>query len=159
MLTGYSPSQSQTTVPQTLPKIYRLPSADFHDITSGSNGYNAGPGYDLVTGMGSPVANLMVPDLINDTPTPAQLRISATNLKSGGNPITYASPGQTVTVQPTIVDIGQVAASNASIQLLSSTPGVTIVPPSTQSLGTVNPGTPIPTGSAFRFSSAAASPT
>jgi subtilase family serine protease len=29
--------------------------ADFHDITSGSNGkYSAGPGYDLVTGWGSP---------------------------------------------------------------------------------------------------------
>jgi subtilase family serine protease len=28
----------------------------FHDITSGSNGYNAGPGYDLVTGWGSPKA-------------------------------------------------------------------------------------------------------
>lgn len=28
----------------------------FHDITSGSNGYPAGPGYDLVTGWGSPKA-------------------------------------------------------------------------------------------------------
>jgi parallel beta-helix repeat protein len=27
----------------------------FRDITSGSNGYSAGPGYDLVTGLGSPV--------------------------------------------------------------------------------------------------------
>src|SRR5205807_737888 len=42
---------------QTLPKLYQLPAADFHDITSGSNGFAAGPGYDLVTGRGSPVAN------------------------------------------------------------------------------------------------------
>ncbi len=49
---------------QTLPALYSLPSTDFHDITSGSNGgYNAGPGYDEVTGLGTPVANLLVPDL------------------------------------------------------------------------------------------------
>ena len=54
---------------QTLPRLYNLPSADFHDITSGNNtdggsvGYSAGPGYDLVTGLGSPIANKLVPDL------------------------------------------------------------------------------------------------
>ena len=33
----------------------RLPASDFHDITSGSNGgFNAGPGYDEVTGLGTP---------------------------------------------------------------------------------------------------------
>ena len=30
--------------------IYALPSTDFHDITSGSNGHAATPGYDMVTG-------------------------------------------------------------------------------------------------------------
>lgn len=53
---------------QTLPELYKLSQTrpgDFHDITSGSNGaYNAGPGYDEVTGLGSPVANLLIPDLI-----------------------------------------------------------------------------------------------
>jgi autotransporter-associated beta strand protein len=50
---------------QTLPMLYALPeSTDFHDITTGSNSLNsAGPGYDLVTGLGSPVANLLVPAL------------------------------------------------------------------------------------------------
>ncbi len=49
---------------QTLPALYSAPSADFHDITIGSNGANdAGTGYDEVTGLGSPVANLLVPDL------------------------------------------------------------------------------------------------
>jgi len=56
-------------ISQTLPKIYQLPSSDFHDITSGSNGsYSAGPGYDLVTGRGSPYANLIVPALIDPSP-------------------------------------------------------------------------------------------
>lgn len=34
---------------------------NFHDITSGSNGYTATSGYDLVTGIGSPVANQLIP--------------------------------------------------------------------------------------------------
>jgi len=57
---------------QTLPALYGLYTnpttyaADFHDITVGSNGlYNAGPGYDLVTGIGSPIVNKLVPDLVD----------------------------------------------------------------------------------------------
>jgi subtilase family serine protease len=53
---------------QTLPALYSLYQANpgfFHDITSGSNGaYSAGPGYDEVTGLGTPVANLLIPALI-----------------------------------------------------------------------------------------------
>ena len=49
---------------QTLPALYSLPVADFHDITVGPNGYYAAPGgYDEVTGLGTPVANLLVPAL------------------------------------------------------------------------------------------------
>ena len=40
------------------------PAGDFNDITSGNNGfYNAGPGYDEVTGLGTPSANLLISDL------------------------------------------------------------------------------------------------
>ena len=53
-MTGYT---------QTLPALYSLPAADFHDILYGNNGDPAGPGYDLATGRGTPVANLLVPDL------------------------------------------------------------------------------------------------
>jgi fibronectin-binding autotransporter adhesin len=55
---------------QTLPALYSL-TGDFHDITSGNidpsgnSLYSAGPGYDLATGIGSPIANLLVPDLAN----------------------------------------------------------------------------------------------
>ena len=41
-----------------------LPQSDYNVITSGNNGYAAGAGYNLVTGLGTPVANLLVPDLI-----------------------------------------------------------------------------------------------
>ncbi|MFI5455035.1 MAG: hypothetical protein ACHRXM_06250 [Isosphaerales bacterium] len=51
---------------QTLPALYSLPSSDVNDVTSGSNGgFKAGAGYDLVTGLGTPKANLLAPDLAN----------------------------------------------------------------------------------------------
>jgi subtilase family serine protease len=37
----------------------------FVQIVGGSNGYAATPGYNLVTGLGSPAANRLVPDLIS----------------------------------------------------------------------------------------------
>jgi hypothetical protein len=39
----------------------------FHDITTGSNGYSAGPGYDLATGLGTPIVNNLVPLLAGTT--------------------------------------------------------------------------------------------
>ena len=43
---------------------YTNPNGDFTDITTGSNGNPATTGYDTATGLGSPVANKLVPDLI-----------------------------------------------------------------------------------------------
>jgi hypothetical protein len=44
--------------------LYHLPATDFNAITTGSNGYHAGSGYNLVTGLGSPKANLLVAGLV-----------------------------------------------------------------------------------------------
>jgi hypothetical protein len=72
---------------QTLPKLYQLQS-DFHDITSGSNGaYSAGPGYDLVTGLGSPYANLIASALI-DAPSNSSGPSVATPASATPNPVT-----------------------------------------------------------------------
>ena len=54
-------SASPTDTQQAL---YSLPQSDYNEITSGSNGYTAGAGYNLVTGLGTPVANLLVSDLV-----------------------------------------------------------------------------------------------
>jgi hypothetical protein len=51
--------------------LYGLPRTDYHDIIDGNNGYSAGPGYDLVTGLGSPVADQLVPDLVAYSGGPA----------------------------------------------------------------------------------------
>jgi subtilase family serine protease len=55
----------------SLPQLLLYPDAesDYHDITAGTNGScgsvcTAGPGYDFVTGVGSPQANLLIPALV-----------------------------------------------------------------------------------------------
>jgi hypothetical protein len=55
---------NSVTPTDTQQALYMLPQSDYNSITSGTNGYNANAGYNLVTGLGTPVANLMVPDLI-----------------------------------------------------------------------------------------------
>jgi len=50
---------------QTLPLLYAVSSADFRDVTVGSNGHRATPGYDLVTGLGTPRGAALVSDLSN----------------------------------------------------------------------------------------------
>lgn len=50
---------------QTLPMLYQFQTA-FHDVTQGGNqAYQAGAGYDWTTGLGTPIGNILVPELIN----------------------------------------------------------------------------------------------
>jgi hypothetical protein len=62
----------ETTLGGYVPEaIYAAPSGDFNDITTGPanrEGYSPGPGYDEITGRGSPKANLLVPFLVNYSP-------------------------------------------------------------------------------------------
>ncbi|HVN05662.1 MAG TPA: S53 family peptidase [Bryobacteraceae bacterium] len=59
----------KTNLSQVQFLLYPLAEADYHDITSGTNGTcgsvcTAGTGYDFVTGVGSPKANLLIPALV-----------------------------------------------------------------------------------------------
>ncbi len=56
LLNSASPTETQQA-------IHSGPESDYNQIDSGSNGYDAGSGYNLVTGLGTPVANLLVSDL------------------------------------------------------------------------------------------------
>jgi hypothetical protein len=55
--------------------LYGLPQTDYNVIASGNNGYSAGPGYNLVTGLGTPQANLLVPDLAAWQPGASSSRV------------------------------------------------------------------------------------
>ena len=57
-------SLNSSSPTDTLQALYMLPQSDYNVIASGTNGYFAAAGYNLVTGLGTPVANLLVPDLI-----------------------------------------------------------------------------------------------
>ena len=89
---------------QTLPLLYSAPASDFHDITTGNNGFSARSGYDLVTGLGSPKTNLLIPFLVSGTitsppppppssgPTIASITASATTVTEG-SPLTLTANG------------------------------------------------------------------
>ncbi len=55
---------NSATPTDTQQALYKLPQSDYNVISSGNNGYSAESGYNLVTGLGTPVANLLVPDLV-----------------------------------------------------------------------------------------------
>lgn len=76
-------------VDPTLYQIYdRAPSVGaFHDVTSGSNGYRAGAGWDPVTGLGSPNFGRLAP-LLAATP----LARSPMNVTLGAGPRFGAAP-------------------------------------------------------------------
>jgi hypothetical protein len=63
---------------------------DFHDITSGNNGYAAGPGYDLVTGLGSPRAAQVVADM----PIPAPVTQPSSWSSLGGHSLQQIALGR-----------------------------------------------------------------
>ncbi|MEI7861967.1 MAG: fibronectin type III domain-containing protein [Planctomycetota bacterium] len=62
---------------QLLPALYKVAAIDFHDVTTGgsdgSPSYPASAGYDLVTGRGTPVANLLIADLVAWEATPVAM--------------------------------------------------------------------------------------
>jgi kumamolisin len=55
----------KSTLGWLTPRLYPpLPRGAFRDITVGNNGFPAKVGYDLVTGWGAPLMNIMLPDLV-----------------------------------------------------------------------------------------------
>ncbi len=91
---------------QTLPMLYKVPASDFNDITSGYNGYAAGPGYDLVTGLGTPRANVLVPALAGSTQT---------TLATSANPVLAGLP---FTLAATVTGGGAVAAPTGTVTFM-----------------------------------------
>src|SRR5262245_32158005 len=83
--------------PDTLSAVYTMPAANFHDITSGNNGYAATTGYDLVTGRGTPKANLVVNYLVNTAAAapaaPSAAPAGGGSGQTGGRLATTLSPG------------------------------------------------------------------
>ncbi len=102
---------------QTLPMLYAMPASDFNDIIAGNNGTSAGPGYDLVTGRGTPKAAAVVNDLIG----PFQVAASspAAGASIGTPPtdfaITFGSPYTIGGIVASDLSVNGVAADSFSL--------------------------------------------
>ncbi|HZW33685.1 MAG TPA: hypothetical protein VFF52_23390, partial [Isosphaeraceae bacterium] len=108
---------------QTLPALYALPAADFHDITSGGNGgSNSGPGYDEATGLGTPRANLLVPDLAAYG-LPDQLVMTA---QPPGSVTAGSSFGLTVAIENAFGAVVTGATGTVTITLANNAGGATL---------------------------------
>jgi subtilase family serine protease len=143
----------------TLPALYQLydsPTAyasAFHDVRTGSNSVaSAGPGYDLVTGLGTPKVNNLIPDLLKVSAHSVQSSAVTTNNSStnGGSAKKHVDVATPITqsqlqVDPTLaVALGNSAAPTLSVaRLVSSVSGVSpavtpvIIGPSTPTISTM----------------------
>jgi subtilase family serine protease len=83
---------------QAMDVLYNLPASAFHDIVSGNNGAAAGPGYDLVTGRGTPIANKVAAGLVAASPSASSDLTSSGTVggSSPSSPATLASPSLAV---------------------------------------------------------------
>jgi Domain of unknown function (DUF4214)/SdrD B-like domain len=74
---------------QLLPFLYQLPAADFNDISAGTSfGFPticAIPGYDQTTGIGTPIANKLVPALVAYAPPTSSTTIYWTGAAGDNN--------------------------------------------------------------------------
>jgi subtilase family serine protease len=125
--------------------LYSLPSSDFHDITSGNNGFAAGPGYDLVTGIGSPIANVLIPAM-------GSSHLSITNVAGVDGPVTT---GGSLTLKPAMVlalaqvNVDASPAPTPVAQTVSTTAPTVQTPVAPQAAQFVSPllkVSPLPTG-------------
>ncbi len=110
---------------QTLPLLYTMGPDYINDITTGNNGYAAGPGYDLVTGLGSPFADSMILALevplasvaVSGNGHAVADRATSTSTTNGTNfgvsPIGTTAPQQTFT----ITNVGDEALTVGTVTL------------------------------------------
>jgi len=115
--------KSSLSTTQVLTNLYSLPGSDFNDITTGNNGYSATPGYDLVTGLGTPKANLVVSGVL------------AANGVSSNSPTPTPTPTPSPTPTPTPIHHTtthrtHTASARKADQVSSTTAGLSV--PSTQ---------------------------
>jgi hypothetical protein len=112
-LQGLAPYNNSTLMPE----IYSLTS-DFNDITTGKSlgfpSYKCGPGYDLVTGIGTPIANQLIPALVGGGASAAQFGVSISPANAViGQPVT-------LTVTAENAKSKAVSAYNGTVSLTSS---------------------------------------
>ncbi len=112
------------TAPTALATLYGLSNpytgGYFHDITSGNNGDAAGPGYDMVTGIGTPIANVLIPAL-----APPQPDMVVDIGDSGGGAVSAGDVGDSYFL--TVSNSGLAASSGTLTLTANVSTGLTIM--------------------------------
>ena len=132
------PTLNSSSPTETQQALYSLPQSDYNVITSGTNGYTANAGYNLVTGLGTPVANLLVPDLVayqgpgttyaGPTVGPLQDATLVNTGASGGGTDNVFSVFSAITVSSSGLGYGQGPGAASTISTpISGTPAQDVV--------------------------------
>jgi hypothetical protein len=149
---GSGPLGSAADPTATQEALYSVPYSNYHDITTGNNGYSAGPGYDLVTGLGTPAADRLVPDLAayagqaSYTTPSGQVLLTASNLPSVGwsAPAVLTSPSNVMALDMPLTP-GRAPAGpvvTADVGRLAPSVGAAMVDVSAPAAGAVSPAAP-----------------
>jgi hypothetical protein len=126
-------STSPTDAQQAL---YKLSASDFNSITSGSNGgYSAHAGYNLVTGLGTPVANALVPALVAYNQSGDTVTLASPLAAAGILPAASAAGGGSVNALVNFFNLGQ---GSASVQAAQD------IPRANDAALTASPTAPVP---------------
>ncbi len=163
---------------QVLPALYSLASnsttyaSNFNDITSGSNGqYHAGPGYDLVTGLGSPRAGNLILTLTGVSGTGSSLTFHTATIGLQNSSVTRSDvifpiggTTSTTTTTTTTTPTSPTPAPVTEIILVINEPGthvsevfVILVGNTSQPFGATSGGTSASTSTTGSSSSAVGS--
>ncbi len=136
----YLGANGQALMGFSAPRIYQLANnpttyaRDFHDVTSGSNGYAAGPGWDEATGWGSPNLTNLAADWSGTAPTSTATPVAPT---STAVPPTATPPATTSTAVPATATRPAVTGTPVPVTATS-----TAVPPTATRPASTN--TPVP---------------
>ncbi len=112
------PALDSTSPQEVMNILYENPT-DFHDITSGTStgspSYSASPGYDYVTGLGSPIANLIVGSL-DPTAAPDKLTLAAPTAETAGTSFNLTVTAQNSSGTTATGYVGRVQFTSSDVQ-------------------------------------------
>ncbi len=131
--------QGTLTGVTTAKQLYQLggQSIGFHDITTGSDGNAAGPGYDLATGLGTPMAESLAEELSGNIGTPVPQ--SPSGVVTGTlSPIFSWSPVPGATKYHLVVTIPSPYPNSITTVLDTIVSGATSYTPTSNLLGSGN---------------------
>jgi hypothetical protein len=127
---------SKLDTTQVLTTLYQVAggssyASDFHDITSGTAGtFSAGTGYDLVTGLGSPIGKPFIAAL-HSTTVPSGVAVPIAHTTPGGTAgldlATAGTPGLSplvATTSSTVAPAPQISVASASIAVATPLPAL-----------------------------------